>query len=88
MAELEKTEFEFPDEIEAKKTKDFKEEPEIEIVDDTPEQDRNRTPMQTPPQEPTDEELAAYSQKDRNKLREFTKGYHDERRAKESAIRE
>ena len=44
--------------------------------------------MQTPPQEPTDEELAAYSQKDRNKLREFTKGYHDERRAKESAIRE
>ena len=88
MAELEKTEFEFPDEIEAKKTKDFKEEPEIEIVDDTPEEDRNRTPMQTPPQEPTDEELAAYSQKDRNKLREFTKGYHDERRAKESAIRE
>ena len=88
MAELEKTEFEFPDEIEAKKTKDFKEEPEIEIVDDTPEQDRNRTPMKTPPEEPTDEELAAYSQKDRNKLREFTKGYHDERRAKESAIRE
>ena len=37
MAELEKTEFEFPDEIEAKKTKDFKEEPEIEIVDDTTE---------------------------------------------------
>ena len=88
MAELEKTEFEFPDEIEAKKTKDFKEEPEIEIVDDTPEEDRNRTPMKTPPEEPTDEELAAYSQKDRNKLREFTKGYHDERRAKESAIRE
>ncbi len=88
MAELEKTEFEFPDEIEAKKTKEVKEEPEIEVVDDTPEEDRNRTPMQTPPQEPTDEELAAYSQKDRNKLREFTKGYHDERRAKESAIRE
>lgn len=88
MAELEKTEFEFPDEIEAKKPQEVKEEPEIEIVDDTPAEDRNRTPMKTPPEEPTDEELAAYSQKDRNKLREFTKGYHDERRAKESAIRE
>ena len=88
MAELEKTEFEFPDEIEAKKTKEVKEEPEIEVVDDTPEEDRNRTPMKTPPEEPTDEELAAYSQKDRNKLREFTKGYHDERREKEAALRE
>ena len=90
MAELEKTEFEFPDEIEEKKSKAGSKvvEPEIEVVDDTPEEDRNRVPMQTPPQEPTDEELAAYSQKDRNKLREFTKGYHDERRAKEAAIRE
>lgn len=90
MAELEKTEFEFPDEIEEKKSRAGSKvvEPEIEVVDDTPEEDRNRVPMQTPPQEPTDEELAAYSQKDRNKLREFTKGYHDERRAKEAAIRE
>ena len=99
MAEIEKTEFEFPDEIEAKQSRlgskvvepepeEVKEEPEIEIVDDTPDEDKGRTPMETPPQEPTDEELAAYSQKDRNKLREFTKGYHDERRAKEAAIRE
>lgn len=99
MAEMEKTEFEFPDEIEAKQSRlgskvvdpepeEVKEEPEIEIVDDTPDEDKGRTPMETPPQEPTDEELAAYSQKDRNKLREFTKGYHDERRAKETAIRE
>jgi hypothetical protein len=98
MAEPEKTEFEFPDEIEEKQTRlgskvvepepEVKEEPEIEVVDDTPDEDKGRQPMATPPQEPTDEELAAYSQKDRNKLREFTKGYHDERRAKESAIRE
>jgi hypothetical protein len=99
MAEMEKTEFEFPDEIEAKQSRlgskvvepepeEVKEEPEIEVVDDTPDEDKGRTPMETPPQEPTDEELAAYSQKDRNKLREFTKGYHDERRAKEAAIRE
>jgi hypothetical protein len=99
MAEMEKTEFEFPDEIEAKQSRlgskvvdpepeEVKEEPEIEIIDDTPDEDKGRKPMETPPQEPTDEELAAYSQKDRNKLREFTKGYHDERRAKETAIRE
>lgn len=98
MAEPEKTEFEFPDEVEEKQSRlgskvvepepEVKEEPEIEVVDDTPDEDRGRKPMETPPQEPTDEELAAYSQKDRNKLREFTKGYHDERRAKESAIRE
>ena len=98
MAEIEKTEFEFPDEIEEKQSRagsrvvepeeEVKNEPEIEIVDDTPEEDRGRTPMETPPQEPTDEELANYSKRDRTKLREFTKGYHDERRAKEAAIRE
>ena len=98
MAEPEKTEFEFPDEVEEKQTRvgskvvepepEVQDEPEIEVVDDTPDEDKGRKPMETPPQEPTDEELAAYSQKDRNKLREFTKGYHDERRAKESAIRE
>jgi hypothetical protein len=98
MAEIEKTEFEFPDEIEEKQSRagsrvvepeeEVKDEPEIEIVDDTPEEDRGRTPMETPPQEPTDEELANYSKRDRTKLREFTKGYHDERRAKEAAIRE
>ena len=93
MADTEKIEFEFPDEVEARQSREGSkvvtpDEPEIEIVDDTPEEDRGRIPMATPPQEPTDEELAAYSQKDRNKLREFTKGYHDERRAKETAIRE
>ena len=91
MADTEKIEFEFPDEVEARQSREgskvVEPEPEIEIVDDTPEEDRGRIPMATPPQEPTDEELAAYSQKDRNKLREFTKGYHDERRAKETAIR-
>jgi len=99
MAEMEKTEFEFPDEIEAKQNRlgskvvepepeQVKEEPEIEVIDDTPDEDKGRTPMETPPVEPTDEELANYSQRDRTKLREFTKGYHDERRAKEAAIRE
>ena len=61
---------------------------EIEVVDDTPEEDRGREPMKTPPQDPTDDELATYSKRDRNRIREFTKGYHDERRAKEAALRE
>jgi hypothetical protein len=87
-------EFEFPDEADLKSRVGSKivepasDEPEIEVVDDTPEEDRGRQPMRTPPEDPTDEELATYSKRDRNRIREFTKGYHDERRAKEAALRE
>ena len=90
----ENVEFEFPDETELKSRVGSKvvepaaEEPEIEVVDDTPEEDRGREPMKTPPEDPTDEELATYSKRDRNRIREFTTGYHDERRAKEAALRE
>ncbi len=63
------------------------EEYELEIVDDTPEADRNRTPSE-PPSEVTDDELEGYSEKVRNRIKHFSKGYHDERRAKESAQRE
>ena len=60
---------------------------EIEIVDDVPKADRNRKPSE-PPAEVTDEELEDYSDKVRNRIKHFSKGYHDERRAKEAAIRE
>jgi hypothetical protein len=60
---------------------------EIEIVDDTPEADRRRRPSK-PPEEVTDEELGEYSDKVRNRIKHFSKGYHDERRAKEAALRE
>lgn len=60
---------------------------ELEVVDDTPPEDRNRKPSE-PPEEITDEELADYSEKVRKRLKHFSKGYHDERRAKEQAIRE
>ena len=60
---------------------------DIEIVDDTPEEDRGRTPSD-PPQEVTDEELQNYSDKVRKRIQHFSKGYHDERRAKEAAQRE
>jgi len=91
MAEIEKTEFEFPDEKEEKSRKGgrvVEPDPEIEVVDDTPEEDRYRTPMTSAPVDPTDEELASYSESVKNRFKHFTKGYHDERRAKESAVRE
>jgi hypothetical protein len=91
MAEIEKTEFEFPDEKEENPRKGgavVEPEPEIEVVDDTPEEDRYRTPMAEPPQDPTEEELATYSESVKNRFKHFTKGYHEERRAKEAAQRE
>ena len=60
---------------------------EIEVVDDVPKADRNRKPSE-PPAEVTDEELEDYSEKVRNRIKHFSKGYHDERRAKEQATRE
>ena len=94
MAEIEKTEFEFPDEKEENPRKGGNvvepesNSPEIEVVDDTPEEDRGRTPMTEPPKEVTDEELAKYDEGVQKRIKHFTKGYHEERRAKESAERE
>ena len=41
-----------------------------------------------PPEEVTNEELENYSDKVKNRIKHFSKGYHDERRAKEEALRE
>ena len=60
---------------------------EIEVVDDTPKADRGRKPSE-PPADVTDEELEDYSEKVRKRIQHFSKGYHDERRAKEQALRE
>ena len=60
---------------------------EIEVVNDTPKADRNRKPSE-PPEDLTDEELGDYSEKVRKRIQHFSKGYHDERRAKETAFRE
>ena len=75
-----------PPEPEAKEEV-VEEEVDIEVVNDTPKADRNRKPSD-PPAEVTDEELEGYSEKVRNRIKHFSKGYHDERRAKESAQRE
>jgi hypothetical protein len=97
MADFEKTEFEFPDEIEEKNPRaggrvvepEDNGEPEVEVIDDTPEQDRGRAPMEEAPKEVTDEELEKYTdQRLKARLAHLGKGYHEERRAKEAALRE
>jgi len=80
-------EFEFPDEKAEKKDEELKDEIELEIEDDTPPEDRGRKAA-PPPKEPTDEELASYSEDVQQRIKKFTRGYHDERRAKEAAERE
>jgi len=96
MAEIEKTEFTFPDEQDEVNERkggrvvapEADEKPEIEVVDDTPEDDRGRKPMSEPPKDVTDEELSKYDESVQKRIKHFTKGYHDERRAKETAQRE
>jgi len=81
------TEEEEPKQEAKKPAKEDDDDLDLEIVDDTPKADRGRKPSE-PPEDPTEEELESYSEKVRNRLKHFTKGYHDERRAKESAVRE
>ena len=88
-------EFKFPDEMpvdtKAEDNKvDFEVEGDdiVEVVDDTPESDRGRPPMKEPPAEVTDDELAKYSEGVKQRIQHFSKGYHEERRAKEAAQRE
>ena len=99
---MDKTEFEFPDEgndnprkggkVVAAEEPSFEVEgetkPEIEVVDDTPPEDRNRKPMAEPPKELSDDELEKYDESVKKRIQHFTKGYHEERRAKEAALRE
>lgn len=91
------SEFKFPDEIESstdsKGSKvEFEVEgegtPEIEIVDDTPDQDKGRKPLDRQVAEPTDDELEQYGEKVRNRIKELTHARHDERRAREALERQ
>ena len=85
-------EYKFPDEKEVEE-KDIEIETEegdieLEIVDDTPEEDRGRKPLDREVNDPTDEEVAEYSDKVQKRMKELTHARHDERRAKEAALRE
>jgi hypothetical protein len=65
------------------------EEIEFSVEDDTPEADRNRSPM---PKEIVEDlendELESYSDGVKERFKQMKKVWHDERRAKESALRE
>lgn len=88
-AEFKGEEYVFPDEQEDTKEVEVAEDKvEIEIEDDTPPEDRGRKPMKEPVEEVTDEELNNYDEKVQARIKKFTRGYHDERRAKEAALRE
>jgi len=88
--------FKFPDENEPKKVEAAADEqieieiaaPEIEVIDDTPPEDQGRKPMEEPPKDYTDDELSKYDESVRKRIKHFSKGYHEERRAKEAAQRE
>lgn len=84
---VEHEDFKFPDEAKAEEKPAEPTQLEIEIEDDTPEPDRGRKSA-PPPEDPTDEELASYDEKVQSRIKKFTRGYHDERRAKEAALRE
>ena len=87
---FEDTEFKFPDEAETK-GKPSREAPEIEIEieDDTPVEDRGRQPMPKPLVEDLEkDELDQYDDNVKTKLKQMRKVWHDERREKESAVRE
>jgi len=91
-AEFKGDDFEFPDEKEAKgKPVDTEVEDEgfdVEIEDDTPPEDRGRKPMKTKVEDVTEDELSEYDERVQSRIKKLGKGYHDERRAKEEALRE
>ena len=100
MADVEKTEFEFPDEGSENPRKGGKvvdteseieieaNEAEIEIIDDTPEKDRGRENLEEPVRDITEDELSKYDEGVKKRMKRFADGYHTERRAKEAVERE
>ena len=84
---FEKNEFKFPDEVEESPAA---EQLEIEIVDDVPEEDRKASPPM--PKEIVEkldnDDLEEFSKEAKEKILQSKKIYHDERRAKEQALRE
>lgn len=88
---LEESEFKFPDEIEdkGKPARNAEPEIEIEIEDDAPAEDRGRQPLPKPLVEELEkDELDQYDDNVKTKLKQMRKVWHDERREKESALRE
>jgi hypothetical protein len=93
---MDKSEYKFPDEMD-KSNGSGKEEPElkieieaegeteIEIVNDLPKSNKK---MEEPPKDADEEELSQYGEKVRKRIQHLQKGYHEEKRQTEQAIKE
>lgn len=89
--EFEGEEFQFPDEevVETEVTTEEEDDFDVEVEDDTPEEDRGREPLPNEiVKELEEDELEDYSTKVKTRLSQMKKVWHDERRAKEAAARE
>jgi len=82
--------YKFPDEVDElpQAAEANEEEIEIEIIDDTPERDKGKQPLNKEVPDPTDDEIASYSQNVQSRIKELTHARHDERRKAEAAMRE
>jgi len=78
MSEEKKVEYEIEDEV--------KEENQVEIVDDTPEEDRNKQHLGDV--DVPEEEIQTYSANVQKRINQLKRAYHDERRDKERFERE
>jgi hypothetical protein len=86
--------YKFPDETEVNvngknvNVTEQEDDVEIEVIDDTPVQDRGRRPLDREVEDPTDDEIETYTRGAQDRIKELTHARHDERRAKESLARE
>ena len=101
MAEYDKDEYKFPHEAEDEQSEtkgkpeedieidiDAENDVTIEIEDDTPVRDRTAKPLEENVEDPTDEEIDSYTKGAQARIKQLTHARHDERRAKEEAVRE
>ena len=89
MAEMQKDEFKFPDEIEDTAAEAEGDDFEVIIEDDTPEADKGKKPADPElVQSLENDELEEYTRDVKTKIKQYKKVFHDERRAKEAAERE
>ena len=86
--------YKFPDETEVNvngkdvNVTEQEDDVEIEVIDDTPVQDRGRRPLDREVEDPTDDEIETYTRGAQDRIKELTHARHDERRAKEALARE
>ena len=62
---------------------------EVEVIDDTPDEDKNKTRNESAPKDniPEEEEIKNYSEDVQKRIKKLKYEFHEERRAKEAAER-